>query len=168
MTQAALFEVPPCPPDDPNVRYTLPSTLAWCKERAGVMEFDLDVAACAEAHCAEQYYTVEQNGLALPWVGRVWCNPPWEHLRPWVEKAWAELQASRCSVIAMLMPGNRTEQPWWQELVEPHRDRQERRWKLRTHFLPGRTSFGKPGDRLGEHAGSPPFTCVLLVWGGSG
>jgi len=25
---------------------------------------------------AERYYTKEQNGLALPWVGHVFCNPP--------------------------------------------------------------------------------------------
>ena len=35
---------------------------------------------------------------------------------------------------------------------------------LTTHFLPGRTRFGHPGNPEGVGVGSPPFGCVLLVW----
>lgn len=157
-----LFDLPPHPPDDPDVRYTQPATLRWCQEKAGVTGWDLDVAACQEAHVAERYYTHQQNGLALPWLGRVWCNPPYSHIEPWVVKAWEEWDAGGCEAIAMLIPGNRTEQPWWQRHVELHRDRPGS--PLRTHYPPCRFAFGRPGDPLGEHAGSPPFTCVLLVW----
>lgn len=40
---------------------------------------DLDPASCAEANRevrASCYYTKEVDGLALPWFGRVWLNPP--------------------------------------------------------------------------------------------
>lgn len=41
--------------------------------------FDLD--PCAPVNrpwdTAAQHYTVEDNGLLLPWDGRVWCNPPY-------------------------------------------------------------------------------------------
>src|SRR5229473_50753 len=40
---------------------------------------DLDPASCAEANLlvrANRYYDEEDNGLAQPWFGRVWLNPP--------------------------------------------------------------------------------------------
>jgi hypothetical protein len=60
------------------------------------------------------------------------------------------------------MPATRTEQPFWQRFIEPHRDRPGSR--VTTRFLDGRTKFGKPGDPEGEEAGSPPFGCVLVTW----
>ena len=42
-------------------------------------EFDLD--PCAPINrpwdIATKHYTKEDNGLLLPWDGRVWCNPPY-------------------------------------------------------------------------------------------
>jgi ParB family chromosome partitioning protein len=41
---------------------------------------DLDPASCAAANLivkATRYYTQEQNGLALPWHGNIWLNPPY-------------------------------------------------------------------------------------------
>lgn len=157
MTQLSFLE--PLPPDDVDRRYTLRPTLEWCKRVAGVEAFDLDVAADEEAHVCERYFTVEQDGLKQPWSGRVWVNPPYSDIEPWVVKAWDE--AFRCDVIAMLLPANRTEQPFWARHVEPFRDTHK---PFKTHFLPGRQSFGAPGNRDGIGVGSPPFGCVLLVW----
>ena len=45
---------------------------------------DLDPASCALANTligARQFYTKEQNGLALPWFGRVYLNPPGGSIR---------------------------------------------------------------------------------------
>lgn len=160
--QAMLFDLPHHPPDDPDVRFTLPATLAWCMAKAGVTAWDLDVAACEEAHCAPMYYTHADNGLARPWNGRVWCNPPWSHIRPWVERAWQEFLAGRSSVIGMLLPGDRQEQSWWQDLVEPERD--GRGGLLSTHYTRGRHRYGKPGDPLGLRAKEPNFNTVFLCW----
>lgn len=45
----------------------------------GPSSFDLD--PCSPAHrpwpTAKQHYSAEQNGLLLPWFGRVWLNPPY-------------------------------------------------------------------------------------------
>ncbi|MCF1744204.1 DNA N-6-adenine-methyltransferase [Paradevosia shaoguanensis] len=45
----------------------------------GAESFDLDV--CSDARrpfpTARRHFTVEENGLALDWDGRVWCNPPY-------------------------------------------------------------------------------------------
>ena len=40
--------------------------------------FDLDPCAPVTRpwETAAQHYTVEDDGLSLPWHGRVWCNPP--------------------------------------------------------------------------------------------
>lgn len=65
-------------------------TPAWVFDAMG-LRFDLDVAAPlgGPLHVpADAYYTVAEDGLTQPWRGIVWCNPPFSHLRPWVER-WA-------------------------------------------------------------------------------
>ena len=152
--------------EDGDQRYTTRETAAWCLKRTGIDAFDLDVAACEESHLAPVWYSKAADGLMQPWHGRVWCNPPFSDIGPWVEKAWSEVV--RCESISMLLPASRTEQTWWQQLVEPLRDNPSLDYDqsifLRTHFLPGRTRFGHPGNPEGVGVGSPPFGCVLLVF----
>jgi phage N-6-adenine-methyltransferase len=43
----------------------------------GEFRFTLDAcASAANAKCA-RFYSRTDNGLAQPWYGRVWCNPPY-------------------------------------------------------------------------------------------
>jgi phage N-6-adenine-methyltransferase len=123
-------------------------------------DFTVDAAASAENAVLPRYWTRETDGLRQWWAGeRVWCNPPYSNIRPWVEKAWQSMVAAE--LIVMLLPANRTEQKWWQELVEPHRDNCH---GLRVEFLPGRPRFvapDKPGIGPNER---PPFGCCLLIW----
>lgn len=145
-------------------RYTQPDTLALCAQLAGVKRYTLDVAACVEAHCAPKYFTRAEDGRCQRWTGDVWCNPPYSDIAPWLEVAWREMHARRPRSVSMLLPSVRTEQPWWQQHIEPHRDK--RPWwgvQLRSHFLPTRQPFGRPGQRI-VTSGSPPFGLVLLVW----
>lgn len=124
--------------------------------------FTLDAAASAHNAKLPRFYSIEHDGLAQPWAGeRVWCNPPYSSIEPWVRKAAKECQAE---VIVMLVPANRTEQGWWQRWVEPFRDGRNHRGP-RTEFIAGRTRFiahDADGIRPNER---PPFGCVLLVWG---
>lgn len=62
----------------------------------------------------------------------------------------------------MLLPANRTEQSWWQLMVEPFRDRADS--PLSTEFLKGRIRFLKPGQTAVGPNQRPPFGCVLLIW----
>ncbi len=140
---------------DKNERGTLPETLEICLKISNTGPYSLDVAASAENHVCGAYYTRESNGLVRPWVGNVWCNPPFDQIPEFVAKAWREWNAARVATISMLLPANRTEQPFWQEMVEPHRDKAQ--GGLKVHFLPKRIKFK-------GFAGSPPFGCVLLVW----
>lgn len=53
------------------------------------IEFDLDVASPPGGSPwvpAKRYYTQEDDGLASPWEGRVWMNPPYSNTTPWVQK----------------------------------------------------------------------------------
>ena len=143
------------PVDD---RGTDPQFFAKLDEEFG---FTLDVAASRENAKCERFFTKEDNGLAQSWAGeRVWCNPPFSNILPWVEKAWAE--AGTAQAIVMLVPANRTEQRWWQDFVEPYRDRPGT--SLTVQFLRGRMRFvnaGKEGIGPNER---PPFGCCLLMW----
>lgn len=151
---------------DLDRRYTTRDTMDLCKRLAGVSAWDLDVAADEESHWAPEWFDAKRNGLEQPWHGRVWCNPPFSDIGPWVDKAWSEFNAARAITIAMLLPASRTEQAWWQTGVEAYRDGRAELLggAFTTHFLPGRTRFGHPGNRDAIGVGSPPFGCVLLVW----
>lgn len=123
--------------------------------------FTVDVAASrANAKC-ERFYTRETDGLAQSWANEmVWCNPPFSDLAPWLRKAWGEHQMTRG--IVMLLPANRTEQPFWQLMVEPYRDRSES--PLTVEFLPNRMRFLRPGQSVvGPHE-RPAFGVCLLIW----
>lgn len=163
--QTLIPGIDPVRPLDLDSRFTLRPTLDWCKRVAKVEAFDLDVAACAEAHCAPRYYTIDDDGLRQPWnAPHVWCNPPYSDIGPWVARAWEQMRAGACELVAMLLPATRSEQPWWQDMVEPFRDRRKRGIRLTTHYLPGRQNFGIPGNPLGVGVGSPPFPVVMLLW----
>lgn len=123
--------------------------------------FDLDAAANLNNRKALMFFDLRVNGLAQSWSGRrVWCNPPYSDIRPWVEKAWAE-HRDGCPLIVMLLPANRCEQRWWQDLIEPFRDG---RGPLETRFYRGRFNFGLPDNPEGKFHSSPPFGCVLVIW----
>lgn len=157
----------PCPPPRPapkpiegvplrDRRGTPVDVLAACAVLAGVDEWTLDVAAETAAHCAPQWYSPEYrarpelihlgcvgaDGLEGRWVGDVWCHPPVQELRPWVERAWYWMSLTDGPrTVGLLAPADRTDQPWWHDLVEPHRDGRLSRVagvELASHHLPGR------------------------------
>jgi phage N-6-adenine-methyltransferase len=122
--------------------------------------FTIDVAAAAHNTKVARYYDRTTDGCAQSWAGeRVWCNPPYSAIRPWVEKAWREVGAE---LVVMLLPANRTEQSWWQELVEPWRDRTGS--ALRCEFIAGRLRFLAPGQTTIGADERPPFGNCLLIW----
>jgi phage N-6-adenine-methyltransferase len=145
--------------DEVDDRATQPIYFDAWNERFG--GFTLDVAAAAHNTKCERYFTKADDGLSQSWAGeRAWCNPPYSHLEPWLMKAWTEYPTTRG--IVMLLPGNRTEQKFWQKHVEPFRDRSGS--PLTTEFLPGRMRFiRRDRDAVGPNE-RPPFGVVLLIW----
>lgn len=144
--------------DQIDDRETHPDHFAVWLARFG---FTLDVAAAPyNAKCA-RYFTLDDDGLNQSWAGEmVWCNPPYSAIAPWVRKAWSEYERTRG--VVMLLPANRTEQGWWQELVEPHRDRGG--GPLRVEFLRGRIRFIQAGRTEVGPNERPPFGNCLLIW----
>lgn len=66
-------------------------TPRWIFDAIG-FTFDLDVAAPVLADSrtvpAVRHLTILDDGLATPWAGNIWCNPPYSKAAPWVDK-WA-------------------------------------------------------------------------------
>ncbi len=121
--------------------------------------FTVDVAAAHHNAKVHRYYDLTTDGLSQSWAReRVWCNPPYSNIAPWVAKANAETEAQ---TIVMLLPANRTEQRWWQDHIEPHRDNGGR---LSIEFLPGRLRFLKRGQSVVGPNERPPFGCCLAIW----
>jgi phage N-6-adenine-methyltransferase len=164
------------PDDAVDDRGTDPAFIASLEARFGA--FELDVAASPANAKAPRFYTREDDGLTQPWRGLVWCNPPYSDCGAWVRKAWAEwrggdgrvpmthgVQHARDAApyrIVMLLPANRVEQGWWQDLVEPFRDQPGS--DLRVEFLRGRMRFDRPNAVIGPKGDRPPFGCCLLIW----
>ena len=168
-----------------DVRETSPSLWQPLHEE---FRFTLDAAASHGNALCPLYYTESGlylrpgptevsgaiNGLTGSWEGeRVWCNPPFSELEAWTDKAWQ--QWDRAELIVMLVPANRTEQPWWQKNVAPFIKRPcfDVRWPAkRQHFLVGGEPCWKR-DKAGEliltkkgkrQRSSPKFACSLLIW----
>jgi phage N-6-adenine-methyltransferase len=141
-------------------RATPPEMFGPLAQRFG---FSIDVAALAHNTKCERYYTPEEDGLLQSWAGeRVWCNPPYSSIEPWLIKAWDEWNGSAPpELIVMLLPANRTEQGWWQRHVEAQRDRGG---DLRVEFLAGRPRFICVGETTVLPNQRPPFGCCLLIW----
>ncbi len=76
-----------------NQHHNLPQsnehyTPKWIFDGLG-LEFDLDVASPADYKTnvpAKAFYTINDDGLAQPWFGRVWCNPPFAKATLWADK----------------------------------------------------------------------------------
>lgn len=122
--------------------------------------FTVDVASSVENRKLDRHWTAKENGLLQSWAGeRVYCNPPYSNIGPWIEKAWSERLAK---LTVMLLPANRTEQKWWQDGIEPFRDRAGT--VLKVEFMPGRLRFLKAGQKTIGPNERPPFGCVLCIW----
>jgi phage N-6-adenine-methyltransferase len=143
-----------------------PDDLFWFWQER--WRFTIDAAADEWNAKLPRFWTRDDNALAKSWAGeRVWCNPPYSSIEPWLVKAWQEAPGScresdeYAELVVMLLPANRTEQGWWQRHIEsPRRD-----GLLEVEFLPGRIKFIGPGDEQRKPNDRPPFGSCLVIWG---
>lgn len=115
--------------------------------------FDLDPCAAPEPRpwstASEHYALPQQDGLALPWHGRVWLNPPYSR----EAVVWLERLADHGTGTALVFA--RTETSWFVEQV----------WKRASLllFLAGRVHFHHAdGTRAPANSGAPS---VLAAYG---
>lgn len=76
---------------------------------------DLDPASsdyAQEKVQADRYYTIEDNGLELPWEGRIWLNPPYKAV---LVKAFVDKLLESPIDQAILLTNNATDTGWWHE-----------------------------------------------------
>jgi hypothetical protein len=112
-------------------------------------EFDLD--PCSPINrpwpTAKTHYTQEDNGLLLPWHGRVFCNPPYGNQLPkWIEKCCLHK-----NVTALVFA--RTDTKVFQDLVFKH--------AYSILFLQGRIKFY---DVLGNQKGPAGAPSAIIAF----
>nr|DAL19017.1 MAG TPA_asm: DNA N-6-adenine-methyltransferase [Caudoviricetes sp.] len=109
--------------------------------------FELDVCATPENAKCRKFYTKEQDGLAQPWTGLVWCNPPYgREIGQWVRRAFFAAVAG--ATVVMLLPA-RTDTRWFHEYIYG---------KAEVRFIRGRLKFG-------DARNSAPFPSMVVIFG---
>jgi phage N-6-adenine-methyltransferase len=89
--------------------------------RAVLEVIDLDPASSDQAQRnvqARQYFTLKDDGLAQPWFGNVWLNPPYAQpfIQYFTDKMIAEVDARRVT-SAIILTHNYTDTAWFQKLA---------------------------------------------------
>jgi hypothetical protein len=119
---------------------------------AALGPFDLDPCAAPEPRpwpTAARHITLPEDGLAAPWEGRCWLNPPYSRQAV----AWLRRMAAHGCGTALTFA--RTETSWFTETI----------WQAASAvlFIEGRLYFHRAdGTRAGANAGAPS---VLAAYG---
>jgi len=111
--------------------------------------FDLDPCSGAETSpIAENVFTKEDDGLAHPWYGHVWLNPPYSDTERWLRKAINQVAEDGVHSVIALVKGDSSTN-WWQEYATAGNA---------IAFVDGRLQFGD-----GEN--NAPFASHVVVYG---
>ena len=110
--------------------------------------FTLDVCADETNHKCEHYYTKEMDGLNRPWIGTIWCNPPYgRKIGEWVRRALFASVAG--NTVVMLLPA-RTDTKWFHDYIY-------KRDNVEIRFIKGRLKFGGCKN-------SAPFPSMVVIF----
>jgi site-specific DNA-methyltransferase (adenine-specific) len=108
--------------------------------------FSLDPCATSENAKCSRFFTLEDDGLAQAWTGRVFMNPPYGRaIGAWMRKAW-EASRTTAELVVCLVPA-RTDTAWWHDYAT--------RGEIR--FLRGRLKFG-------DAKSAAPFPSAVVVF----
>ena len=134
------------------------------------LSFDWDMDVCASRpNVCENYYAPQDDGLAKPWSGLCWMNPPYGRaIGLWMAKAKRSAMVQVGASVVCLVPA-RTDTVWWHDNIHA---------ASQVVFIRGRLTFGSdaywrsrwddPTDRLYGKVGktnSAPFPSAFVVFG---
>jgi hypothetical protein len=104
-----------------SVEYYTPAEIIEAARRV-LGSIDLDPASNATANRtvrATKFYTKQQNGLLLPWRGRVWLNPPYcGQAGKFVGKLLDEYRAGNISSAIALVNWRSVDSKWFRPLFD--------------------------------------------------
>ena len=120
-------------------------------------DFDLDPASnpiAQEVVRARQYFTKDQDGLAQPWAGNVWLNPPYAKglIKCFISKLIRHVEEGDVTG-AIVLVDNRTDTRWFHSAA---------RVASRICFTLGQLRFLRPGE---EPGGTTINGSALLYFG---
>jgi phage N-6-adenine-methyltransferase len=133
--------------------YTPPTYLDSARQVMG--GFDVDPASSQVAQeqvRATSYFTRDDDGLAQPWTGKVWCNPPYCDADKFVDKLLAEIKAGR-TTEAVLLVNAYSDTRWFHKAAHA---------AAAICFTLGRIRFETP-DR--QPQSQPPHGSALMYFG---
>lgn len=124
-------------------------TPRWLVDELG--PFDLDPCSPIERPwpTAWHHYTIEDDGLSLPWFGRVWCNPPYDDK----SGAWLDRCADHGNAIALIFA--RTETQTFEKVWQRAHGLLFLRGRLTFHYVDGtkaRANGGAPSVLIAYNA----------------
>lgn len=110
--------------------------------------FTLDACALPENAKCKTYYTPEQDGLAQPWEGVVWCNLPTVG-RSGSGSRRLTTRPRGGGLVVMLLPA-RTDTKWFHDYIYQQTE---------IRFVKGRLKFG-------DSKNAAPFPSMVCVFNG--
>lgn len=126
------------------------STPQWFYDKLNEeFHFTLDPCCTQDNSKCEKYYTKDDNGLEMSWIGEtVFCNPPYgRDIKYWVKKCYLESMQKNTVVVALLPA--RTDTEWFHTYI--YNKAKEIR------FIKGRLKFGGSKN-------SAPFPSMVVVF----
>lgn len=142
--------------DDRTDEWGTPPSV-WRPLARAVGGFDLDPCSGAETSpIASARYDESDDGLAKPWFGKVWLNPPYSDMDDWAKECVAETESGRAETVVALVP-SRTSADWWQDYIGK---------ATALCFVDGRIEFqgrNEGDDRKGSSGAS--FASTIAVFG---
>lgn len=125
--------------------YTPPEILDRAKRTLRAIE--LDPCSDGKTVPASKHFTKADDGLARPWFGTVYMNPPYgSEIGDWVEKLCAEYGSGNVTEAIALVPA-RVDTEWWRRFED-----------FAVCFVNGRLKFS-------GHENSAPFPSALVYIG---
>jgi len=124
-------------------------TPPWILEALGGFTLDPCAPINRPWPTAKRHYTIEDNGLSLPWAGRVWCNPPYSDADSWLKRM---AEHGRGTALTFARTETRRFFRWvWPEATA-------------LLFIKGRLTFCHVDGRPAKNSAGAPS--VLIAYGG--